>query len=202
MIRKLSTYLFFALLLATAWTAAPRLASAQDAASVRQFLEGRDREIKQTLGNSDTYTAEQRESLKRVINDGIDFEAMARTALGPFWSQISVEQRAEFVDVFSEIVRNQSLSNLDVYRSPVTYKDIKVEGDSAYVVTSTVYKDVPAEVAYVLGRTDGAWRVRDIILDDVSTADGYARSFQTVMRKRGFDSLMQSLRKKLTETQS
>jgi phospholipid transport system substrate-binding protein len=48
-----------------------------------------------------------------------------------------------------------------------------------------------------LNRKDGEWRVVDIVLDDVSTAEGYARSFQTVIRKRGFDALMTSLNKKL-----
>jgi len=33
----------------------------------------------------------------------------------------------------------------------------------------------------------------------VSTAESYARSFQTVVRKRGFEALMTSLRKKRNE---
>jgi phospholipid transport system substrate-binding protein len=33
----------------------------------------------------------------------------------------------------------------------------------------------------------------------VSTAEGYARSFQTVVQQRGFETLMKSLRKKRDE---
>ena len=149
------------------------------------------------LGDRETFTDAQREQLKRVINDGIDFTAMGRAALGPFWADPAPAQREEFVDVFSRIVRNQSLSDLDVYRSVVTYGNITANDTMAYVTTTTVYKDIPAKVEYVLGRTGPQWQVRDIILDDVSTAEGYARSFQSVVRKRGFDSLMNSLRKKL-----
>lgn len=178
-------------------------AQAQDTArEIRQMLEQRDREIKTMLGNKSTFTPQQREQLKSLINDNIDFEAMSRQALGPHWNGLSAQQRQEFVDVFSDIVRNQSLSNLDVYRARVTYGDINVDGDSAHVTTTTVYKDVPTEVAYVLGLKNGQWRVQDIVLDNVSTAEGYARSFQTVVRKRGFDALMSSLRKKLEQTNS
>lgn len=169
------------------------------AGEIRQMLEQRDREIKALLGNKSTFTAQQREQLKTVINDNIDFEAMGRQALGPFWKDLTAQQRSRFVNVFSEIVRTQSLSNLDVYRAKVSYGKITVEGDSAHVMTTTVYKDTPTQVAYVLGLQDGEWRVQDIVLDRVSTADGYARSFQTVIRKKGFDALMTSLDKKLKQ---
>lgn len=177
-------------------------AAQDDSRVVKTLLEERDHEIKAVLGDKESFTDAQRQKLKDVINAGIDFEAMGREALGPFWGEITPAQRKEFVDVFSSIVRNQSLSNLNVYRTDVTYKDITVEGDSAYALTSTVYKEVPTDVAYVLGNKGGKWLVQDIIIDDVSTAEGYARSFQTVIRKKGFDALMQSLQKKLDKMNS
>jgi phospholipid transport system substrate-binding protein len=175
--------------------------SAQE--EIRQLLQQRDQEIKRVLGDRDTFTDTQREQLKALINDDIDFEAMGRTALGPFWDDLTAAQREEFVTVFGDIVRAQSLSDLGVYRSKVTYDAITVEGDSARVVTTTVYRDTPTEVIYAMSRTDeGSWDVDDIILDGVSTAEGYARSFQTVMRKKGFDALMNSLHKKRDKMQA
>ncbi len=175
-------------------------ASAQEtvkAKEVRKLLEERDRQIKKVLGDKKTFTEAQRQELKEVVNQGIDFEGMGRRALGDFWDDATPAQKDEFVHVFSEIVRAQSLSNREVYRSRVTYNDVTVEGTSATVLTTTVYKDVPTNVSYILALKDGEWMVQDIILDDVSTADGYARSFQTVIRKKGFDALMTSLNKKL-----
>lgn len=189
------------LLLALSLTALP--AAAQDSSStIRTMLEERDEEIKALLGSKDTFTDRQREQLKTLINGVIDFEAMSRTALGPHWDDLTPEQRAEFVDVFGDIVRSQSLSNLDIYRSKVSYESIDVEGSTARAATSVVYKDVETEVVYVLSYRDGAWKVDDIVLDEVSTTQGYARSFQSVVRKRGFDSLMKSLHKKLEKVQA
>lgn len=188
---------FLVLLLAALFAMQDPVQAQSRSGEVRRFLEQRDREIKNVLGDRETFTDEQREQLKHVINNGIDFTAMGRTALGPFWGDTAPDQQKEFVDVFSQIVRNQSLSDLDAYRSVVTYENIAANDETAHVTTTTVYKDIPMKVEYVLGRTDEQWQVRDIILDDVSTAEGYARSFQAVVRKRGFDSLMNSLRKKL-----
>ena len=165
-------------------------------AELRQMLQSRDAEIKSILGDRDTFTTDQKETLKKVINGIIDFESMGRNALGPHWEPLTDVQRNHFVDVFSDIVRSQSLSNLDVYRSAVSYEDIAIDGDRARVVTSTLYKDVPARVEYDMLYRDSAWFISDIILDDVSTTGGYSRSFQSVIRKRGFDALMTSLEKR------
>jgi phospholipid transport system substrate-binding protein len=171
-------------------------AMAQPAQEIQQMLEQRDQEIKTILQGDTTFTATQREELKTLINGVIDFRAMGQQALGPFWSDLTPEQRTEFVEVFREIVRAQSLSDLEVYNSEVAYESIDVVGDSAYVQTATTYRGTSANVEYVLRKEDSEWYATDIVVDDVSTAQSYARSFQTLIRKRGFDALMNSLRKK------
>ncbi len=185
------------MLLAVLLVASPDSVRAQKTPdAVKQMLQERDAQIKKIIGAKDNLSDEQRETLKDVINGVIDFEAMSRSALGPHWTPLSSNQRDEFVTVFADIVRSQSLANLEVYRSKVTYDDVTVDGDQATVTTTTLYKDVPTKVVYSMVFRDGAWHINDIVLDDVSTADGYARSFQSVVRKRGFDALMTSLVKR------
>ncbi|PQJ35621.1 ABC transporter substrate-binding protein [Salinibacter sp. 10B] len=181
--------------------ALPEGAQAQQAtqAEIQQMLEERNQQIKSILSGSTDYTPEQRQRLKELINGVLDFQIMAQTALGPHWDTLSTDRRAEFVDVFRDVVRAQSMSDLDVYNSKVTYDQISVQGDSAYVRTITEYKDSKTPVEYILERKDGEWKAEDIVVDEVSTAEGYARSFQSVMRKRGFKALMGALEKKRKE---
>ncbi|MFB6230329.1 MAG: phospholipid-binding protein MlaC [Salinibacter sp.] len=172
-------------------------------AKIRQMLEERDQQIKTILkGEDGDYTAKQRERLKGLINGVIDFRIMGKRALGPYWDDLSTEQRAEFIDVFRDVVRAQSMSDLGVYNSEVTYGQIQVQGDSAFVRTTTKYEGRTTPVEYVLERRGGKWRAEDIIIDGVSTAEGYARSFQNIIRKRDFQTLMESLRKKRAEATS
>lgn len=191
--------LFFALLLIVA--ALPGAAQSTSD-EIRVMLEERDANIKALLGPEGDVSDGQREELQHLINGVINFREMGKEALGPFWKDLSAEEQDEFVRVFSEIVRHQSLSDLDVYRASVTYDAISVDGDSARVTTTTIYDEIPVIVEYELVRTGGEWTARDIILDDVSTVGGYSRSFQTVIRKRGFDSLMTSLNKRLDSIRS
>lgn len=166
-----------------------------EAQTLQQLLEARDRQIKALL-NAGPLTPERREQLKDLINGVVDFETMGRLALGPFWSTLTPEQRREFIEVFSDIVREQSLSDLDIYRARVRYDYVEVQGDSARVTTTVTYKETPTQVVYLFTRRDGQWKAYDILIDEVSTVKGYARSFQGVIRKRGFEALMNSLRKK------
>jgi len=164
------------------------------------MLEQRDQQIKSILSGSSDYTQEQRAQLKELINGVLDFRAMARTALGTHWDTLSTERRDQFVDVFRDVVRAQSMSDLGVYNSKVTFDQISVQSDSAHVRTMTEYEGTQTPVVYILTRRDGEWKAEDIILDGVSTAEGYARSFQSVMRKRGFEALMTALEKKRKQT--
>ncbi|MEO1023879.1 MAG: ABC transporter substrate-binding protein, partial [Bacteroidota bacterium] len=96
---------------------------------IKNMLQKRDTEIKELLGpEGNEYTNEQREELKNIINGVIDFEAMSREALEETFDTINTEQRTEFIDLFSTIVRDQSLNKLDIYRAKVTYETITVNG--------------------------------------------------------------------------
>ncbi|MFT4603300.1 MAG: phospholipid transport system substrate-binding protein [Rhodothermales bacterium] len=164
---------------------------------IRALLEQRDASIKALLGpKGSEVAAAKKAELRTVVNGFLDFGEMAKGALGPHWAELSAAQQTHFVDVFSDIVRSQSLANLDPYRAAVTYTSITVNDAAADVVTSTVIKDVPMVVAYKLVQKADTWVATDIILDEVSTVEGYSRSFRTMIRKRGFDTLMERLEKR------
>lgn len=202
MMHKLSpglVFTFFFVLVSISSTALAQNSAADD---IQQMLLERDREIKEILGDDDDLTDEEREKLQKVVNDNIDFRYMGRQALGPHWEKLSDEEQNRFLDIFTQIVREQSLSNIKIYRADVTYEEISVKDHTAHVETITVHGNTKTPVAYNLVQEEGDWKVVDIIIDGVGTVDSYARSFQTVIRKRGFDALMKSLEKKLADMQS
>lgn len=207
-IRKIAAALF---LVAAVLAGAPlQVAQAQTAGSnaereaqIRQLLKERDRQIKDILGTQGSFSQAQREELMTLINGLIDFRAMGRTALGPHWGDLSNDQQTEFVKVFSQVVEEQSLSDLAPYRAPVTYEEISVSGDSAYVRTIAQQQGerIPVEYDLVYRSSEdgqgGEWRAEDIIVDEVSTVGGYKRSFRSIIRRHGYQTLMKSLRNRL-----
>lgn len=166
---------------------------------IRELLERRDREIKELLGPKGTkYTQEQRDKLKDIINGIVDYRSMAEYALQETYDTLSTKEKKEFVDLFSTIIRDQSLNNLDIYRADIKYENIEVKGDSAVVKTLARLEKVRTPVTYHMDydQEKKEWEVTDIIIDDVSTADSYRRQFQNIINKRGYDYLMKTLRKR------
>ncbi|MEM8599148.1 MAG: ABC transporter substrate-binding protein [Bacteroidota bacterium] len=172
-------------------------ALAQDAATIKQMLQDRDTEIKAILGTGTSYTDAQRERLRTVVNDVIDFRAMGAYALGDTWDTLTEEQRSRFVDAFSGTVRRQSLARLDIYQATVSYGEVAVDGTTATATTTTTYRDTRAEVVYDLAKSNGEWLVTDITIDGVGTAGPYRRSFQRMIARRGYDALVSSLERTL-----
>ena len=173
-------------------------AYAQDTSEeIQTMLENRDQQIKELLGpKGSEYTEEQTEELKGIINGVIDFDAMAKIALEDTYNTISDEQRTEFVDLFSTIIRDNSLKKLDIYRAKVTYTNIDVDGNLVLVETTAELDDVRTPVNYKMRKEGEEWVITDMSIDDVYTAESYNRQFQRIINRRGFDSLMESLRKR------
>lgn len=191
----------------------PGSAPAEVKQSLVAQLEQRDQEIKQLLGDdgddSEAIQGEQREALGRMVFDLLDAEALAAYALQDTFDVISTADREEFVDLFSRILRDQSLANLDIYRAEISYDSVAVANpdqlrptveltDITYVVyTKARFEDVETPVLYIMAeRGDASWRILDMSIDDVYTAESYRRQFQSIMRKRGFQPLLESLQRR------
>lgn len=164
---------------------------------IRQMLNGRDSEIKELLGpEGSSYTQEQRNELKEIINGVIDFRSMAAFALEDTYDELPEERRERFVDLFATIVRDQSLNRLEIYRADVAYEEVDVNGNQASVQTVAQLENVRTPVGYEMERRDGEWVITDFSIDGVSTAESYNRQFQNIIRQRGFDALFDSLERR------
>jgi len=179
-------------------------ANAQEgsAAAINVMLKERDKEIKSLIGSKKELSGAELEKLRNVVNDVISFEAMGEAVLGKYWKSITPAQQAEFVDVFGKVVKAQSLADLNPYRAKITYGDVIVEGSEASANTKGLLDGVKSDIVYSLVKDGSDWKVKDILLDDVSTVKGYSKSFRSVIRKKGFDKLMSSLNKKLAKLEA
>lgn len=193
--RKILTFLILTTILSVS-------VFAQDGSEeIKQMLESRDNEIKELLGPSgNDFSQDQRDRLKDIINGVIYYPAMAEVALGDTYTEIDEETREEFVDLFATMIRDNSLNRLDIYRADVVYNDISVDGDSADVNTTAQLDDVRTSVDYKMEIINDEWRITDMSIDDVSTAESYNRQFESIIRKRGFDALLESLRRRAART--
>lgn len=197
--RYIRSVFFLLVLFSATMTALAAQSNDRDTALITKLKE-RDKQIKSILegheGNK--VEGELKDKLTALINETIDLKEMGKMALGEQISTFSTEELAEFYSLFSEMVRANSIKNLDIYKASITYEEVKEIDDQLVVQTVSSLDNVSTPVYYTFIKVENNWVIADFAIDNVSTAMSYRRSFSRLIAKRGVEGLLNVLRKKVS----
>ncbi len=165
------------------------------------FLKTHDATVQAILAEApaDSLPPAVREELKKHINAAFDFEELSRLALGDYWQSRSPAERDHFAETFSSIIREQNFASFSRYyrEGAIRYESAEVQGDAAVVQALAPVRDEQIEIEYKLHRVEGAWRIYDLVIDGVSTAEGNRRRYARYIKKNGYEQLIVQLDKQL-----
>ena len=165
------------------------------------FLKGHDAEVQAILAEApaDSLPPAEREEIKEHINAAFDFRELSRLALGDYWEDRSPAERDHFAETFSSIIREQNFASFSRYyrEGEIRYESAEVQGDAAVVQALTPVRDEQIEIAYKLHRVEGLWRIYDLVIDGISTAEGNRRRYARYIEKNGYEQLIAQLDKQL-----
>jgi len=135
-----------------------------------------------------------RTKLKDMINGFIDFQELSKRALGKHWDARSKEEQKEFVEVFQQLIRNSSVKKLEVYEADrMVYAEPVIENGQAEVVTTAYKKRRHVEIVYHMHIVNDEWKVCDMEIDGVSTAENYRESFYRQISKTSYAEMYDKL---------
>ena len=178
---------------------APVVVSAEGSAidAVRTSVDG----ILDILKKGDTMDkAARRSAMEVIIDERFDFRAMSQRTLATNWKKASDAEKQEFTDLFSQLIQSSYVGKLEAYTNEtVEYVTEKTKGRKALVETviKTASADIPLN--YKMYSKDGNWLVYDVIIEGVSLISNYRSSYQTIVKKEGFDGLMAKMKAKIEE---
>ncbi len=154
---------------------------------------------------TEAQTEARRQKLEKLIEPRFDFKEMARRALGSHWKKIKEDEQAEFVEVFSQLLSRTYLSHVETVKpGMVSILDQKVKPQSnvggfsiAIVHTDVTHKGEVFPLNYKMVQRSTGWMVYDVVIENIGLVSNYRNEFSGVIRKEGFDGLLDSLKKKL-----
>ena len=165
------------------------------------FLKSHDAEVQAILSEApaDSLPPAVREEIKKHINAAFDFRELSRLALGAHWEKRSPAERDHFAETFSSIIREQNFASFSRYyrEGEIRYESAEVQGDTAVVQALVPVRDEQIEIEYKLHRVEGVWRIYDLVIDGVSTAEGNRRRYARYIKKNGYEKLIAQLEKQL-----
>ena len=116
------------------------------------------------------------------------------------WNGLSLEQRKEFIGLFSKLLENSYASKIESYRDEkIIYRDEIVKGEYAMVKTRIQRADDKIDVDYKLKRADGQWLIYDFVIEKVSMIRNYRSQFSKIIKRDSYEVLINKLTAKLAE---
>ena len=127
----------------------------------------------------------------------VDFEEAARLAIGRSWSQASAEQKKRLTEEFRRMLVRTYSSAVSAYQGQ-TMKVLPVRmkpGDTEATVRNHYLRPgaKPVQVDYSMRKTDGGWKIYDIVVEGVSLVLNYRSEFDAVVKQEGIDGLIKRL---------
>jgi phospholipid transport system substrate-binding protein len=142
-------------------------------------------------------------SLRKIADRTFDWSTMARSSLGAPWRTLDAPRRAEFVEVFKDILAAQYIDDIDRFQGSevVTVDSSAREGDETVVRTTLVTASrerVPID--YRMRSDDGRWRVVDLSIERVSLVNHFRKTFAAALANMTVPELIGRLKRQLPAT--
>jgi phospholipid transport system substrate-binding protein len=141
---------------------------------------------------------EQKGLIWKAIDERFDWEELSRRSLGPHWTKLNSEDRKEFINLYSTLLRRAYLNRVDDYSGEnVRYEQERIDGDYAVVevrVLTRIGKEIPA--TYRLKRNGAVWRVYDIWVQGVSLVNNYRAQFNSIIVRSSYGELVRLLKQR------
>ena len=152
------------------------------------------------LQQADLTAAEKKEQVSGLVQEYLNMESMARRTLGSYWDEATEEQRQQFSDLFVQVLEGTYLNRIGDYSDgSVKFLKQRVKGNKAIVDTQIHTDDLEIPVQYKMIYVDGRWQVFDLVIEGVSLIKNYRSSYGEIIRRRGYDGLLQLMEEKVEE---
>jgi phospholipid transport system substrate-binding protein len=138
----------------------------------------------------------------QVANTILDIPAVSQWTLGKHWQERSPAEQQEFVQLLAQLFAKVAYPKSAEFFGNLTLKIAgeRVTGQRTVVKTTVTHpKEGLVAIDYQLAQANGSWRVRDIILDDVSLATNLRTQFHKIITEHSYAELLRRMREKLAE---
>jgi phospholipid transport system substrate-binding protein len=145
-----------------------------------------------------------KEQVTQQVNAFLDFEELARRALGRHWAARTEAERKEFVGILRELIERNYVKQLRTNLGyKIEYRKESTEGDKAKVLTAVKVKKnrrtTEIIIEYKMRKANSGWMVYDVVTDEVSIVRNYRSQFNRIIRKESYEALVKKMRDKLAE---
>jgi phospholipid transport system substrate-binding protein len=142
------------------------------------------------------------DQLEPVIRASFDMPFISKTVLSKHWGTFNEGERSRFVETFTKLGIATYAANFDSY-SGERFKVIsekEVSGGRILVQTHLIKSDGgKVQLDYLLHRTDGEWRVINVVAEGVSDLALKRADYSNFLKNKSLEALIAKLNEKIVQ---
>ena len=156
-------------------------------------------QLKDPKVQGDDKKNERRQLVRAAMEKRFAWEDSARACLGPQWLKRTPAEKAEFVQLFSEFLKDTYSEKIATYYADldtIAYRGEKIlDGDYAAVkLLLTTKAKVEHPVEYRMEKTAAGWQVYDVVIEGVSLVKNYRDQFDAIIAKSSYEGLIKEIK--------
>lgn len=139
--------------------------------------------------------AQRRHEIERIVMRRVSYEEMAKRALGTPWSEITEQERHEFVGLFLQLLRDTFAGRINDHTDEqVVYLGEQREDQFAEVRTKLKGQKGDTLVDFRLMHASGDWLVYDVVIDGAGIVSNYRAQFTSIIRDVTYAGLVKKMK--------
>ena len=141
----------------------------------------------------------EKERLRLIYERMFDDVELSKRTLSKNWNSLNVAQRQEFVILFRQILEKAYIDKILAYTDEkiVFERENMVSDTQAEIQTKIVTSSKEIPITYRVIQKGGAWKVYDVVIENVSLVLNYRTQFNDILAKNTPEQLLEILRKKV-----
>ncbi len=167
--------------------------------NVKSIFEQRIDKAINILKNRKETNIQKTDKIFKIFNHIFDYNLMARLALGEEWRNISTQQKKEYVNSFTKLLKKSFIEKLKLYNNQkiVVKNFIKNKKYMAKLETVIVDKDSKTNVTYKFYFSKKlGWIVYDVLVSNVSIIQSYREQFNDLLNNMDFNTFLKKINSK------
>lgn len=164
-----------------------------------ELIKSKDKELQGAIkAYRDLQNKENANGIITLINGIFDFQVMGQRSLPKtIWDSASTAQRNSFVYQFERMLKNASITRLEMYQADsVIYTIQDSSAEKVNINAHARYKDKQTVIVYKMQKRNGQWKVWDLMIGDMSTVRTYREQFTELLKTKTLNELTSLLQKK------
>jgi len=162
------------------------------------LLQAKTAEVKALMGKPADDA--RKKQLRTMVAELVDYTELAKRSLKKVWDERTEPEREEFTGLLRALIEKsylEQIENQPDFQDAWEGKRLLADGQRAVVRTVASSGETAVEIEYRLQRREAGWLAVDIAVDGVSMVRNYRRSFRRVIKKDGWQGLLDKMRRKL-----